>query len=79
MEEDRDEARKVRRDIEEMTLSDDFDKEKLEKLIDKSLMLHKRYALKKAEFSHELYAVLDQQQRQALKLKMLSFNTPFPG
>jgi Spy/CpxP family protein refolding chaperone len=79
MEEDRDEARKVRRDIEEMTLSDDFDKKKLEKLIDKSLMLHKRYALKKAEFSHELYAVLDQQQRQALKLKMLSFNTPFPG
>lgn len=79
MEEDRDKARKVRRDIEELTLSDDFDKEKLEKLVDQSLTIHKRYALKKAEFSHELYSVLDEQQRQALKLKMLSFNTPFPG
>lgn len=79
MEEDREKARQVRRRIQEMALSDDFDKHKLEKLIDQSLVIHKRYALTKAQFSHELFEVLTEQQRQALKLKMLSFNAPFPG
>ncbi len=79
MEEDREKARKLRRDIQEMTLSDDFDEKKLEKLIDESLVIHKRYALSKARFSHDLYEVLTEEQRQALKLKMLSFHTPFPG
>ena len=79
MEKDRDKARRVRRDIQEMTLSDDFEQKKLEKLVDKSLAIHKRYALTKAHFSHDLYEVLTKQQRQVLKRKMLSFNTTFPG
>ena len=79
MEEDREKARQVRRRIQEMALSDDFDKHRLEILIDQSSVIQKRYALTKAQFSHELFEVLTEQQRQALKLKMLSFNAPFPG